>query len=132
MSKEDCLIKGCDNLAHTRGLCPKHYQKYVYRVKKGKTSWEELERLGLILPPKSEIINDKPESWWAGAGQVANTLNSASKAHNITHIGEHILLIHPNVLGGKTTKKEVLLQIKEVLKANDLDDLVILIFNSKK
>ncbi len=138
--KEDCIIQSCDNLAHTRGLCPKHYQKYVYRVRTGKTTWEELENLGLIRPAKGEVIDDKPKDWWSNARKVANELDLNHEKGVMTSIGKHIIVINPNVLkskssknifGGKVSKKDVLLRVKEVLKANDLDDLVILIFNSK-
>lgn len=45
-----CLIDGCDLTGnYGRGLCPKHYQALYYRVATGKTTWAELEAIGMCL-----------------------------------------------------------------------------------
>ena len=51
MSK--CLIEGCEGEAKTRGLCHKCYQTAFMSVKKGKTTWDELVKLGLVKPASS-------------------------------------------------------------------------------
>lgn len=45
----ECLVAGCTNPIKTgrRGLCVPHYHVAAYRIRKGMTTWEELERLGL-------------------------------------------------------------------------------------
>jgi len=41
--EKSCLFPNCDEVIKTRGLCALHYQ-YAYRlVKRGHTTWEELE-----------------------------------------------------------------------------------------
>lgn len=46
--KPNCLIEGCvRDKKGTRGLCRDHYQVAIRRVRHGKTTWMELELLGL-------------------------------------------------------------------------------------
>lgn len=111
--KEECLVKNCDNLEVARGLCSKHYQKYVYRIKTGKTSWEELESRGLIKPAQGSFIEDEPEQ----------------PIHRDTSRGE-LIVVHPSNQIKKPSKKEVLLEIKDILRDNDLDNLTIIIFKT--
>ena len=49
---ESCLIKGCTRWLKdgSRGLCVNHRAIAGERVKKGKTTWEELESKGLARP----------------------------------------------------------------------------------
>jgi len=46
-----CLVKGCKADAKSRGLCPGHYQSAGNQVEQGKTTWAELEKLGIAVPP---------------------------------------------------------------------------------
>jgi hypothetical protein len=48
-----CLVDGCEGEAKTRGLCHKCYQTAFMSVKKGKTTWDELVKLGLVKPASS-------------------------------------------------------------------------------
>ena len=47
-----CLVDGCDNEATARGLCKRCLAAAAQQVHRKKTSWVELERLGLALPPQ--------------------------------------------------------------------------------
>lgn len=55
-----CLIPNCKNRARTRGLCMRCYGVANYRVKTDKTSWEELEDLGLAKPTLTEKPCNSP------------------------------------------------------------------------
>lgn len=48
--KTRCVVKGCGELSHGRGLCQKHYTTAYLAVKNGLVLWEDLERLGTALP----------------------------------------------------------------------------------
>ncbi len=51
-----CLWEGCENLANgSRGLCRTHYNWLKPRVNRGEYVWADLERLGLSLPPRSNV-----------------------------------------------------------------------------
>ena len=45
-----CLIPKCKGKMFARGQCVAHYNASSRRIKKGETTWEELEELGLSLP----------------------------------------------------------------------------------
>lgn len=45
-----CLIKDCKKRVHSRGICRDHYQIASITVRVGETTWEELERLGMVGP----------------------------------------------------------------------------------
>jgi len=50
-----CIVPSCGRPLHTpirgaRGLCYKCYAAANFQIKRGKTTWAELERLGLALP----------------------------------------------------------------------------------
>ncbi|MCK5017854.1 MAG: hypothetical protein KAS32_12395 [Candidatus Peribacteraceae bacterium] len=47
-AKAPCLIAGCKRTTHggSRGMCVSHYAVRQSKVKRGRTTWEELERLG--------------------------------------------------------------------------------------
>lgn len=47
-----CLHPGCDKVAYLRGNCNSHYTKRCKQVSDGKTTWEQLEESGLVLPRK--------------------------------------------------------------------------------
>jgi len=57
-----CLIEGCERDAKTRGLCKSCYQTACKAVKADKTTWEELESMGLVLKAKrlKGIDNESP------------------------------------------------------------------------
>lgn len=45
-----CIFKGCNLDRKSRGLCARHYQSAGVTVDTGKTTWAELEKLGMVLP----------------------------------------------------------------------------------
>lgn len=45
-----CRIEGCTGEPKRRGLCDRCYANAAANVSRGKTSWEELERLQILLP----------------------------------------------------------------------------------
>lgn len=45
-----CMIEGCGNRAAIRGLCRSCHNRATALVKDGETTWEELEKMGLIAP----------------------------------------------------------------------------------
>jgi len=48
--EKSCLFPNCDEVIKTRGLCALHYQ-YAYRlVKRGHTTWSDLEAQGKAKP----------------------------------------------------------------------------------
>jgi len=53
--KKKCLVKSCERKAYCRGLCRSCYQTALKAVSNGKTTWEELEAMGLSLPPKNVV-----------------------------------------------------------------------------
>lgn len=47
-----CVIGGCSAEAKSRGLCQNHYQSACKAVESEATTWAEMEKLGVSLPPK--------------------------------------------------------------------------------
>jgi hypothetical protein len=47
-----CLAEGCQRASHRRGLCPAHYDLARRRVRRGETTWEQLEQSGQCLPAR--------------------------------------------------------------------------------
>jgi hypothetical protein len=47
-----CLVPGCGREAKIRGLCGRCCTAARAQIKKGKTTWGDLERLGLAAAPK--------------------------------------------------------------------------------
>ena len=60
-STETCLVPDCDNDRHIRGLCRSHYNYATTLILRGKTSWEEMVRLGKALPAKRKTA---PGNTW--------------------------------------------------------------------
>lgn len=54
-----CITPGCDRPYHSRGLCDTCRTQARRAIKRGETTWEELEELGLALP---HVL------WWNNAG----------------------------------------------------------------
>lgn len=50
--KPICLVPGCGREAKIRGLCGRCCTAARAQIKKGKTTWADLERLGLAAEPK--------------------------------------------------------------------------------
>lgn len=50
--KPKCSIANCSGVSVVRGVCPSCYSAVSVRVKSGMTTWEELERLGIVKSPK--------------------------------------------------------------------------------
>jgi len=49
----NCLYPNCQSkqpLGRARGLCNTHYQAAYLLVKKGRTTWEDLEKRGKVKP----------------------------------------------------------------------------------
>lgn len=55
-SQDHCILAGCDEQKHCRGLCKNDYIGASRLIKSGKTSWEEMESLGLSQAPKRTPI----------------------------------------------------------------------------
>ena len=51
--QKTCLIPHCENKTECRGLCKKHWGGLGQNVRLGKTTWAELETLGLSLPTRT-------------------------------------------------------------------------------
>lgn len=53
-SKPKCIIPNCDSHVGrlSRGLCRRCYHNAIYAIKNNKTTWQNLEELGLALPCK--------------------------------------------------------------------------------
>ena len=51
-AKHICLVPGCGREAKIRGLCGRCCTAARAQIKKGKTTWADLERLGLAAPAK--------------------------------------------------------------------------------
>lgn len=52
-----CLYEGCTRSTYNggRGLCPHHLVKYSREVKKGSTSWEQLEMEGKVKRKLTQV-----------------------------------------------------------------------------
>lgn len=46
-----CLVPGCDRKSEARGICRSCYNSAVLEIQKYRTSWSELENLGLAIKP---------------------------------------------------------------------------------
>ncbi len=58
-AKAVCLTPGCGREAHIRGLCNRCATGARKAIKDGKTTWEQLEAMGLAKPPKHNVIGGK-------------------------------------------------------------------------
>ncbi len=51
-----CLLEFCTSEANgSRGLCRTHYNWVKGRVDRGQYVWDELEKLGMALPARSDV-----------------------------------------------------------------------------
>ena len=57
-----CLDPNCNRPAACRGICYSHYQYVTQLVRKGKLSFDELEKSGKILPAKTR--GNSAASWF--------------------------------------------------------------------
>ena len=55
-----CLVPGCGREAKIRGLCGRCCTAARAQIKKGKTTWADLEKLGLAAPPKKSAFGGEP------------------------------------------------------------------------
>ena len=69
-SKPICLIPGCGREAKIRGLCGRCCTAARAQIKKGKTTWADLERLGLATAPKKSAFGGE-------TGMFAKALKNA-------------------------------------------------------
>jgi len=53
-----CLLDFCEREATSRGLCNTHYNWVRERVARGQYSWEELESLGMVQPPRVDVQSE--------------------------------------------------------------------------
>ena len=51
IAKETCMVPGCDQESHCRGICKSDWMAANRLVKREETTWEELESMGLSRPP---------------------------------------------------------------------------------
>jgi hypothetical protein len=59
-SKPICLVPGCGREAKVRQLCSRCCTAARAQIKKGKTTWADLERLGLAAAPKKSALGGEP------------------------------------------------------------------------
>ncbi len=55
MTKNKCLIKGCEGKQMTRGLCSKCYTTARKLVETGQTTWEVLKKKGLVYEKRTNL-----------------------------------------------------------------------------
>ena len=55
MAVKRCLTPGCIRLAWNRGACKSCYSRHAWSVRQGKTTWAELEAVGLVRPAQSSF-----------------------------------------------------------------------------
>jgi hypothetical protein len=55
-----CVVPGCGREAKIRGLCGRCCTAARAQIKKGKTTWADLERLGLAVAPKHKAFGGEP------------------------------------------------------------------------
>lgn len=48
-----CMVPGCDRPAKLRGVCQSCYQNAAKLIQRGGTTWEELQKFGLVRPRHS-------------------------------------------------------------------------------
>jgi hypothetical protein len=58
-TKAICLTPNCGREAKIRALCGRCCTAARKAVKDGKTTWEQLEAMGLAKPPKHNVIGGK-------------------------------------------------------------------------
>lgn len=53
-----CIVKGCekDTYGGSRGMCMNHYAVQQAKVKRGITTWEQLEKEGAALPKTTDVF----------------------------------------------------------------------------
>lgn len=56
-----CVTKNCYKPAVTRGLCKTCYERLKSQVKRGRTTWEELEAQGMALSSLRELYQQDPQ-----------------------------------------------------------------------
>ena len=58
-TKPPCIIDGCkrDTYGGSRGMCMSHYAVRQALVKRGRTTWEELESIGQAKPKLTSAEN---------------------------------------------------------------------------
>jgi len=131
-----CNIKGCDNPEYSRGICTNHYQKYVYRIRKGKTSWKELQDKGITKPLKSEIIDDEPDnkkgSFFVDDKDIAAqdlTMSSVSDNDVKLQILNPFNLDLP--LNQDQKRQKLIDKFTESIKDKNVEDIIVQIFHLK-
>ena len=64
IEKFKCIVPDCDaNRHYGRGLCNTHYMSVFQIVKRGFTTWDDLERRGKILPPHQKNRYSLIKDW---------------------------------------------------------------------
>lgn len=67
-----CRVEGCDGKPSRRGLCGRCYANAAANVARGKTSWEELERLQIVLPKQPPRADSQFSKMLVKLREVAN------------------------------------------------------------
>lgn len=58
-----CIVPDCDaNRSYGRGLCVTHYGSIHHMIRRGITTWDDLEKRGKVLP-KSEGRRSRFKAW---------------------------------------------------------------------
>ncbi len=59
-----CLTPDCEDTGwYCRGLCKRDYARAAYLVRKGKTTWGDMERNGLIGPVRRPTREQTHRVW---------------------------------------------------------------------
>ncbi len=58
-----CIVVGCQNIYHSRGLCNRHYRILKMAVQRGQLTWEEAEIRKLCLEKKKPIVPRLVPTW---------------------------------------------------------------------
>jgi thymidine kinase len=51
-SKDHCMVANCDRPREVRGICASCYRSASRKVRLNETTWDELEKLGIVLASK--------------------------------------------------------------------------------
>ena len=59
-----CLRPGCEHEALSRGLCRSCYAAAAACVRRGQTTWKDLEAAGKILPVGTQGVRGAAAKWF--------------------------------------------------------------------
>ena len=56
-TRDECLAAGCPRPIYARGICRQCYESARRQIAAGRRSWDDLERLGVVLPARPLVRN---------------------------------------------------------------------------